>query len=276
MNPIYYPINNEAAQRGHEMKSFQEFRSDEPSYQQSVDEVFAMADAAAERAPQRADEAYRLADKFSKRYADWLNEGYRIDQMCPSVMIAGSANFPTGKKEKQIAAYDRHMAEWPKIEAYREKIQRIGTGHEIIKCGDSNAVELLRSKVERLEADQERMKEENRQARIVGDPAPHPTWELTNNRQNLNSAKKRLKALEVQKEAGTKTDEVTIMGESVKVIENTEIMRLQLVFDGKPSDDVRAALKKHGFRWSPKNEAWQRQLTDNARYALRSLENIQS
>ena len=66
------------------------------------------------------------------------------------------------------------------------------------------------------------------------------------------------------------------MGESVKVIENTEIMRLQLVFDGKPSDDVRAALKKHGFRWSPKNEAWQRQLTDNARYALRSLENIQS
>ena len=276
MNPVYYPINNEAAQRGHEMKSFQEFRSDEPSYQQSVDEVFAMADAAAERAPQRADEVYRLADKFSKRYADWLNDGYRIDQKCPSIMIAGSANFPTGKKEKQIAAYDRHMAEWPKIEAYQEKIQRIGTGHEVIKCGDSNAVELLRSKVERLEADQERMKEENRQARIVGDPVPHPTWELTNNRQNLNSAKKRLKVLEAQKEAGTKTDEVTIMGESVKVIENTEIMRLQLVFDGKPSDDVRAALKKHGFRWSPKNEAWQRQLTDNARYALRSLESIQS
>jgi hypothetical protein len=28
-------------------------------------------------------------------------------------------------------------------------------------------------------------------------------------------------------------------------------------------------LKKHGFRWSPKNKAWQRQLTENARFTVR-------
>ena len=27
-------------------------------------------------------------------------------------------------------------------------------------------------------------------------------------------------------------------------------------------------LKKNGFRWSPKNNCWQRQLTENARYSL--------
>jgi len=49
-------------------------------------------------------------------------------------------------------------------------------------------------------------------------------------------------------------------------------MRLQLVFDGKPSDGCCAALKSAGFRWAPSQGAWQRQLTDNARAALRRIE----
>lgn len=35
---------------------------------------------------------------------------------------------------------------------------------------------------------------------------------------------------------------------------------------------TRERLKANGFRWSPKNGAWQRQLTDNARRALKALE----
>jgi hypothetical protein len=48
-------------------------------------------------------------------------------------------------------------------------------------------------------------------------------------------------------------------------------MRLQLIFDGKPSDEVREVLKKNGFKWSPKNGAWQRQLTDNAICSLKRV-----
>ena len=44
----------------------------------------------------------------------------------------------------------------------------------------------------------------------------------------------------------------------VKIVRNTDLMRLQLIFDGKPSDEVRAVLKKNAFKWSPKNSAWQR------------------
>jgi hypothetical protein len=43
-----------------------------------------------------------------------------------------------------------------------------------------------------------------------------------------------------------------------------EANRLQILFDEIPADDLRAALKSHGFKWSRKNEAWQRQLTRNA------------
>lgn len=58
-----------------------------------------------------------------------------------------------------------------------------------------------------------------------------------------------------------------------QVVENAELMRLQLIFDGKPDETTRTALKRHGFRWSPKNSAWQRQLTDNARYSVKQLIN---
>ena len=54
-------------------------------------------------------------------------------------------------------------------------------------------------------------------------------------------------------------------------MENTEIMRLQLIFDGKPEPEVRDILKSNGFRWAPSNQCWQRQLTNNAKYALKSV-----
>jgi hypothetical protein len=56
-----------------------------------------------------------------------------------------------------------------------------------------------------------------------------------------------------------------------KVVENTELMRLQLLFDGIPEAEVRTILKKNGFKWSPKNKAWQRMLNDNAKYSLQRI-----
>lgn len=55
------------------------------------------------------------------------------------------------------------------------------------------------------------------------------------------------------------------------MVENTELMRLQLFFDGKPDEKTRDIVKKHGFRWSPKNGCWQRQLTANGKYALKEV-----
>ena len=48
---------------------------------------------------------------------------------------------------------------------------------------------------------------------------------------------------------------------------NTEMNRLHLFFDEKPTESQRADLKSNGFKWAPSQDAWQRQLTDNAIYA---------
>lgn len=56
-----------------------------------------------------------------------------------------------------------------------------------------------------------------------------------------------------------------------EIVRNAEENRLQILFDEIPNADTRDALKSNGFRWSPRNKAWQRQLTQNAEYAARRV-----
>lgn len=57
----------------------------------------------------------------------------------------------------------------------------------------------------------------------------------------------------------------------IKVLQNTEQNRPQIIFPGKPEPEMIKQLKASGFKWSPRNVAWQRQLTPNALTATRRL-----
>ena len=50
---------------------------------------------------------------------------------------------------------------------------------------------------------------------------------------------------------------------TLKIVNNTALKRVQLFFPDKPSDDVRSDLKAHGWRWSLRNFCWQRLNTEN-------------
>lgn len=265
----YYPLNEEQARTAWDMNHMGSFRSDAPDYRAEVDEAYSLAEEAAERNPERAEEARGIADRYAKKLADWYNKKYRIDSMCPSILISGGGNFPVHKKQKQNQAWDNLYKELKKIEALKDRIRKIGTSAETIKADDENAADKLRAKIKKMKDNQEAMKAANREARKAGKEAPYPPYTLSNNNQNIRATEQRLNRLETTKDKGTSQQQIEFMGEPVMVVENAELMRLQLIFDGKPSEEIRAALKKNGFRWSPKNSAWQRQLTDNARYALR-------
>ena len=47
--------------------------------------------------------------------------------------------------------------------------------------------------------------------------------------------------------------------------------RVRFLFDGKPSAEVISLLKSHAFKWSPKNMAWQRQITPNSKWAVKHI-----
>lgn len=52
---------------------------------------------------------------------------------------------------------------------------------------------------------------------------------------------------------------------------NKDLNRLQLKFDDIPDANTRAILKSNGFRWSPREKAWQRQLNGNSEHSLKSV-----
>lgn len=75
-------------------------------------------------------------------------------------------------------------------------------------------------------------------------------------------------------ELDKRTEQAEQPAESTKfsggeIVRNLEADRLQILFDEKPDEETRAALKQNGFRWSPRYSAWQRQLTPNAEAAAR-------
>ena len=100
--------------------------------------------------------------------------------------------------------------------------------------------------------------------------APFPQYALTNNNAEINRLKKRIAEISTDKELGFVGWEFN-GGEAVI---NEDKNRLQLVFDEKPSNEQRAALKANGFRWAPSEGAWQRQLNSNAMYAANRIEFI--
>lgn len=296
MERTYYPIDEKSARSAHEMMSFSNYKegSKTAEYRSYVDEAYDLADKAARERPDQAERAYALAERYAKRMADNMNKASRIGCMCPSVMISGPANFPVRKKEKQNAAADRNLAEFSEIQGILKKIEKILYGSGIIRSGDEDAVEKLEKKLEELKETQEKMKAANKAVRMKdtekgeeklnelgfsGEQIKElrkpdfcgrigfPDYALRNNNANIHRVEGRLRRLKETKESGTRETE----NKFFKVVRNTELMRLQIIFEGKPDPEVREILKSNGFKWAPSQSAWQRHLNGNAEYSLRNV-----
>ena len=63
------------------------------------------------------------------------------------------------------------------------------------------------------------------------------------------------------------SESATLSFEGYDIVRNFAEDRLQIIFADVPDSDMRSNLKHNGFRWSPRNKAWQRQLTRNAEWA---------
>lgn len=289
----YYEINETDARHAHECWSFRDYQhgSKTAEYKTRVDECYSLVDKLPDDLKEKGA---TMADRYARRLAEWYNKQFRIEMMCPSVMISGGSNFPVRKKEKQNAAQGRHYQLYDEIQNIPNKIKTLVNGTNIIKSGDADAIEQLRKKAEKAEALQTEMKAVNAYYRknktlkgykdytderaIELDKAikesmygvPFPPYALTNNNAKIRNTKARIAELERLKEAAEQTKD-EYKTDLFEVVENAEIMRLQLRFDGKPDSDTRTVLKQNGFRWSPSNGVWQRQLTDNAKFALKRV-----
>ena len=229
----YYTINEEAAARAKEMYSWFEYKhgTKTAEYKSEVDEAYSYAESLPEEVKEKG---LYMADSYAQKLADWYNKQFAIEMRCPSIMIAGGSNFPVRKKEKQVAALDKHYALYGELQDYKEKIKKLANSANIIKSSDSDAIDKLKAKIEKAEKLQATMKAVNAYFRKQGEAV-----------------------------------ETNIEG--LKVVENTEVMRIQLIFDDKPSAEVREVLKSNGFRWSPRYSAWQRHLNSNGKHVSKKV-----
>ena len=296
MERVYYSINEESARAAHNMMSMRDYTegSMTADYHSAVDKAYDIADKVAEKKPEEAERAYRLAERYSNKMAEYYNKESSIGMMCPSVMISGAGNFPVRKKERQVAAWQRNHEFYEYVQGILGKIENILYGKEIIKSDDERAIEKLEEKLEDLKGTQERMKAANKAIRMkdtdAGDDVlremgyseesikklrepdfcgriGYPDYALTNNNANIHRTEERLNRLKAVKEKGSSEQEY----KTFNVVENTEAMRYQIIFDGKPDEEVRTLLKRNGFKWAPSQRAWQRQITANGKYALNKV-----
>lgn len=292
---MYYTIDERAAKTAHDMNSHFDYQPNRTTnaYREQVDEAAEIARQEIEKRPDSADAITSMLETYSRKLAEWYNKQSRIESMCASWLVAGGSNFPTSRKEKQNAARDRHRKEWQEIEKIKNKMRSIGTGG--IQSDDAQAVEKLRAKLADMERAQQTMKDANAHYKKHGtldgfdgmtwdaiqhvkasmgrswrqEPRPFEEYALTNNSANMRRVRDRIAQLEKAKAQPTKESETAIDG--VKLVEDTELMRIQLVFDGKPEPEIRDILKANGFRWAPSHGAWQRQLNANGKYAARQV-----
>lgn len=88
-----------------------------------------------------------------------------------------------------------------------------------------------------------------------------PSWQLSNNNQEINRIRKRIEQVVNYQKAVQQTEESGELPEfsfdGGKIVDNIPENRLQIFFDAKPEAAVREKLKVRGFRWAPSNAAWQ-------------------
>lgn len=285
--PKYYEIDEAAARRAKEANSFSDYveGSATAAYRQDVDRAVEIAERQKARvSPEYHDRIDGLLDSYARRLAANYNHRYSIDARVPSVMIAGPANFPVKAKARQNAARDSNAAEYREIQGILDKIKSCGMGG--VMSDDPAALDKLRAKLKKLEDLQAKMKAVNAYYRkhksldgcpdLTPDAAEKytvqgfegfPSYLLTNNYATIKRTRERIASLEAEAERAAAGGGEDREGKGYTLRENTDICRIQFIFDGKPDDEVRSLLKSHGFKWSPREGAWQRLLNDNARSA---------
>jgi hypothetical protein len=234
-------------------------------------------------------------EDFAKRYTDKAVEYLNALSRTASSAVTGPANFPVRRNE---AAQKRERAKSDEFYSYADyylkkldkKVKRETGYHKpdselerqkelVIDAEKTHQMNLEGNRILRAGGDSEAVR---KKLEAIG---VSPKWVdfyirerhtdgrfihgfgSTNSNSRLKRAKERLDLLE-KKVGNAGTEATKLVFEGGYIIKNAEEDRLQILFDGMPDADTRGVLKRNGYRWSPRNKAWQRQLTHNAIYSL--------
>lgn len=252
-----------------------------------------------EKKQRRIDYYNEKAEKFEQQSSQLAKESSTMVEAIPmgQPLLVDHHSYKADKNYRDRAwnKMSKSVEAGQKADYYRSKAEAVQKNTSI-SSDDPEAVAKLKEKLEKRQNLQNHMKNANAYYRKNGTMkgfegisdekaaeidkavkndyswinAPYPPYELSNNNAEINRLRKRIESIESRAETGF----VGWQFEGGKAVANREENRLQLFFDEKPSEEQRGKLKSYGFRWSPSNKAWQRQLNSNAIYAAGQIDFI--
>lgn len=234
-----------------------------------------------------------LHEHFEKRYlelyANWLSAYSR----CISSFITGPARFPVRRAEKlngwersarekldkwaerfvQRANKQARLTGWEEIARLQDKVEKLTALQELMKAANAIIRKKSLAEVEKVDELVALGMSEKAAMQLLEEPQyaflkkGFQPYQLTNNLAKIKDTQARLDRLTTI--ANTPDRTIELDGVTVELCNSEE--RIRLHFDGKPEPDMIAKLKQAAFKWSPRNMAWQLQLTSNALYATKRL-----
>ena len=226
--------------------------------------------------------------KYLQKWREWLAALSR----CYSVLVVGPARFNSRRHERmnehERAACQRlkdwsekvvkrinrqeRLTGWQEVERLQNKLDTLTELHEKMKAANK----IVRSK-KMVEAEQidelVALGFNEHQAIEILKPTERwqsvgfPTYQLQNNLAKIKDTQAAIERHKAMAEAEDK--EIKFNGGRVVVCNSDE--RMRFYFDEIPSVEVRNLMKRNAFKWSPKNGAWQRQLTANCKFDTKRI-----
>lgn len=259
-------------------------------FEQARDKLSQAADT-----PERERVALRLLESFREGYVKRIESQLSSESRFYSWHISGPSRYPSRRMAQRRDVAGRKQSEM--LEWREQRVRRMLRIIAGVGRTRTTRLEEIKHKLEACEARQTLMKAANaimRKHHYQDSPElraalePHglrglivtkllepdcckrrgfPDYEISNNGAQLRRWKKELEAEQsrLQRAELQPQTERTING--VRVEEHLEDDRLRLYFPTKPDAQTIKKLKGDGWKWSPSNLAWQRQLTNHARYS---------
>ena len=226
--------------------------------------------------------------KYLNKWREWLAALSR----CYSVLVTGPARFNNRRHEKmndyERAARQRlrdwsekvvkrinrqqRLTGWQEVERLQSKLDTLTELHDKMKAANKIVRSKKMSEEEQIDGLVALGLNEKQAVEILKpterwQSVGFPTYQLQNNLAKIKATQAAIERHKAMAEAEDK--EIKFNGGRVVVCNSDE--RMRFYFDEIPSVEVRNLMKRNAFKWSPKNGAWQRQLTANCKFDTKRI-----
>ena len=226
--------------------------------------------------------------KYLNKWREWLAALSR----CYSVLVTGPARFNNRRHEKmndyERAARQRlrdwsekvvkrinrqqRLTGWQEVERLQNKLDTLTELHDKMKAANKIVRSKKMSEEEQIDGLVALGLNEKQAVEILKpterwQSVGFPTYQLQNNLAKIKDTQAAIERHKAMAEAEDK--EITFNGGRVVVCNSEE--RMRFYFDEIPPVEVRNLMKRNAFKWSPKNGAWQRQLTTNCKFDTKRI-----